>query len=115
MSNKTRELFERAHKLQPELKHEEVISLWEYDLDRDEPRGLKDGFVLISDKALTVYENSEIAIRESMENIKEFRFQAGVGCVFAEYVNKDGESFLISRASSALKTRIATAIKAANH
>ena len=115
LSNKTKELFERAHKLQPELKHEEVVSLWEYDLDREAPRGLKDGFVLISDKVLTVYENNEVAISEPMENIKEFRFQAGVGCVFAEYVNKSGESFLISRASSSHKTRIATAIKAANH
>ena len=115
LSNKTKELFERAHKLQPKLKHEEVVSLWEYDLDRDAPRGLTDGFVLISDQALTVYENNEIAISEPMENIKEFRFQAGVGCVFAEYVNKSGESFLISRASSSHKTRIATAIKAANH
>ena len=43
LSNKTKELFERAHKLQPELKHEEVVSLWEYDLDREAPRGLKDG------------------------------------------------------------------------
>ena len=115
MSNKTKELFERAHKLQPDLKHEEVVSLWEYNLDREAPRGLKDGFVLISDQALTVYENNEIVISEPMENIKEFRFQAGVGCVFAEYVNKNGESFLISRASSSHKTRIATAIKAANH
>lgn len=115
LSNKTKELFERAHKLQPKLKHEEVVSLWEYDLDRDAPRGLTDGFVLISDQSLTVYENNEVAISEPMENIKEFRFQAGVGCVFAEYVNKSGESFLISRASSSHKTRIATAIKAANH
>ena len=115
LSNKTKELFERAHKLQPDLKHEEVVSLWEYNLDREAPRGLKDGFVLISDQALTVYENNEIVISEPMENIKEFRFQAGVGCVFAEYVNKNGESFLISRASSSHKTRIATAIKAANH
>jgi ATP-binding cassette subfamily B protein len=115
LSNKTKELFERAHKLQPALKHEEVVSIWEYDLDREAPRGLKDGFVLITDHTLTVYENNETVIREPMENVKEFRFQAGVGCVFAEYVNQNGESFLISRASSAHKTRIATAIKAANH
>ena len=115
LSNKTKELFERAHKLQPELKHEEVVSIWEYNLDREDPRGLTDGFVLITDSALTVYENNEIAIREPMDNVKEIRFQAGVGCVFAEYVNKSGESFLISRANSSHKTRIATAIKAVNH
>ena len=115
LSNKTKELFERAHKLQPDLKHEEVVSLWEYNLDREAPRGLTDGFVLITDSTLTVYENGEIALCEPMTNVKEFRFQSGVGCVFAEYVNQSGESFLISRASSSHKTRIATAIKAANH
>ena len=115
LSNKTKELFERAHKLQPELKHEEVVSLWEYNLDREDPRGLKDGFVLISDTSLSVYENNELVISEPMENVKEFRFQAGVGCVFAEYVNQSGEAFLISRANSSHKTRIATAIKAVNH
>ncbi|MBR6744257.1 MAG: ABC transporter ATP-binding protein [Clostridia bacterium] len=115
LSNKTKELFERAHKLQPDLKHEEVVSLWEYNLDREAPRGLTDGFVLITDSTLTVYENGEVALCEPMASVKEFRFVAGVGCVFAEYVNQSGESFLISRASSSHKTRIATAIKAANH
>ena len=71
MSNKTKELFERAHKLQPALKHEEVVSIWEYDLDREAPRGLKDGFVLITDSTLTVYENGELTLTEPMENIKE--------------------------------------------
>ena len=115
MSNKTKELFARAYRLQPGLKHEEIVSLWEYNLDREEPRGLKNGFVLITDRALSVYEDEEIAICEPMENIKEFRFQSGVGCVFAEYANKNGESFLISRANSSHKNRMATAVKAANH
>ena len=115
LSNKTKELFERAHKLQPELKHEEVVSLWEYNLDRNDPRALTDGFVLISDHSLSVYENNELVICEPMENVKEFRFTAGVGCVFTEYMNKSGESFLISRANSSHKTRISTAIKAVNH
>ena len=115
LSNKTKELFARAYRLQPGLKHEEIVSLWEYNLDREEPRGLKNGFVLITDRALTVYEDEEIALCEPMENIKEFRFQSGVGCVFAEYANKNGESFLISRANSSHKNRMATAVKAANH
>jgi ATP-binding cassette subfamily B protein len=115
LSNKTKELFARAYRLQHGLKHEEIVSLWEYNLDLEAPRGLKDGFVLITDRALTVYEDEEIALCEPMENIKEFRFQSGVGCVFAEYVNQSGESFLISRASSSHKNRMATAVKAANH
>jgi len=115
LSNKTKELFVRAHKLQPALKHEEVVSLWEYNLDREKPRGLKDGFVLITDSSLTVYENDEVFLSVPMENVKEFRFSSGVGCVFAEYTDKNGESFLISRASSSHKNRLATAVKAANH
>ena len=73
LTNKTKELFERAHKLKADLKHEEVVSLWEYNLDLEEPRGLKDGFVLITDSTLTVYENGEVALTEPMENVKEFR------------------------------------------
>jgi ATP-binding cassette subfamily B protein len=111
----TKQLIERAKKYQPELIDEELVSVWAYDLDREEPRGKKDGFVVISDHALTVYENDESIYTEALENIKEIRFLAGVGCVFAECIKKDGETVLISRASAAHKTRIATAIKATNH
>ena len=111
----SKQLFERAKKLQPELTEETLVSLWEYNLDKDEPRGKKDGMVLISDSELTVYENGEKILSEPMENIKEFRFQSGIGCVFTEYVKQDGENFLLSRASASHKNRTATAIKAVNH
>ena len=87
----TKQLIERAKKYQPELIDEELVSVWAYDLDREEPRGKKDGFVVISDHALTVYENDESIYTEALENIKEIRFLAGVGCVFAECIKKDGE------------------------
>lgn len=114
-NNSTKQLFDRAKQYQPQLAAEKIVSLWEYNLDKEEPRGKKDGFVLISDDLLTVYENDAEILSEPIANVKEFRFQAGVGCVFAEYISKDGECHLISRANASHKNRIATAIKAANH
>ena len=114
-NNSTKQLFERAKKYQPQLDAEKIVSLWEYNLDKEEPRGKKDGFVLISDDLLTVYENDEEVISEPIANIKEFRFMAGVGCVFAEYIRKTGETVLLARAGASYKNRMATAIKAANH
>ncbi|MBQ8497626.1 MAG: ABC transporter ATP-binding protein [Clostridia bacterium] len=111
----TGQLFDRAKKYQPQLTNEKIVSVWEYNLDKEEPRGLKDGFVIITDDRLTVYENDTEILSDSLSNIKEFRFLSGVGCVFAECIRKDGETVLISRANAALKNRIATAIKAANH
>ncbi len=111
----TKQLIDRAKAYQPQLADEKIVSIWEYNLDKEEPRGQKNGFVIISDDTLTVYEDDAVILTDTIANIKEFRFQAGVGCVFAEYIKKDGETILISRANASHKNRIATAIKAANH
>ena len=111
----TKQLIDRAKKYQPQLTDETIVSIWEYNLDKEDPKGLKDGFVIITDDTLTVYENDTMVLTDSIANIKEFRFLSGVGCVFAEYITKSGETALISRANSSHKNRIATAIKAANH
>lgn len=111
----TKQLFLRAKEYCPELCAEDIVSLWEYNLDREDPKGTADGFVIVSDKTLWVYENAEIFLSVPLAEIKDFRFHAGVGCVFAECVRKDGEIILISRADCSRKSRIATAVKAANH
>ncbi len=111
----TRQLIDRAKAYCPELTDQTIVSIWEYNLDKEEPTGKKDGFVIVSDDFLTVYENDAVILKESVSDIKEFRFLAGVGCVFAEYITKDGETVLLSRAGASHKNRMATAIKAANH
>ncbi len=115
LTSKNKPLYKRALKYRPELKEEDVVSLWEYDLDLDEPQGKCDGFVLVDKKTCTVYENDKEIRSFSLETVEEMRFVAGVGCVFAEYTDKNGEATLLSRASCQHKNKIASAVKAVNN
>ncbi len=115
LTSKNKPLYQRAASLRPELREEDIISLWQYDLDLEEPNGKCDGFVLIDSKVCTVYENGEIKRSFSLDSVEEFKFTAGVGCVFAEYTDKNGEAFLLSRANCNEKHKIASAVKAVNN
>ena len=115
LTSKNKRLYERAKSFRPELSEEDVISLWEYNLDLEEPQGKCDGFVLIDSKTCTVYENGKEKMAFSLDTVEEFKFSAGVGCVFAEYSNKNGEAFIISRADCNHKHKVASAVKAVNN
>ena len=115
LTSKNKRLYDRAKEFRPELTEEDVVSLWEYNLDLDEPQGKRDGFVLIDAKTCTVYEDGKEKTSFSLSTVDEFKFFAGVGCVFVECATKDGDSFLLSRADCNYKPKIATAVKAANN
>ncbi len=115
LTSKNKRLYARAKSFRPELAEEDVISLWEYNLDLETPQGKVDGFVLIDFKTCTVYEDDKEKMSFALDTVKEFKFSAGVGCVFAEYMTKDGESVLLSRADCHHKNKIASAVKAVNN
>ena len=115
LANENKRLISRAKELCPGLSDGQVVSVWEYGLDRTVPDGTTDGFVLVTEQALLVYENGETILEASLSSVEEFKFTAGVGCVFAEYTDKSGNTELISRADCSRKSRIAAAVKAANH
>lgn len=115
LTSKNKRLYARAKSFRPELAEEDVISLWEYNLDLELPQGKVDGFVLIDSKTCTVYENEQEKLSFALDTVKKFKFSAGVGCVFAEYTTKDGEAFLLSRADCHHKNKMASAIKAVNN
>ncbi len=115
LTSKNKPLYRRAVTFRPELAEEDVISLWEYDLDTDEPGGKCDGFVLIDSSSCTVYENGKEKLSFALDTVDEFKFTAGVGCVLAEYTDKDGVSTLLSRANCQYKNKIASAVKAVNN
>ncbi len=115
MNQANKKLVEKARALCPEIKEEQIIALWEYTLDTEDPMGKCDGFVIVDTENLLVYENGSEAHRISLSDIEEFKFTAGVGCVMAEYTDKTGESYLISRADCNHKHKIASGVKAANN
>lgn len=115
LTNENERLFSRAKALCPGLSDGDIVSVWEYNLDRTLPDGFSDGFVTVTEKQLFVFENGEKISEVPIDQIGEFKFTAGIGCVFAEYTAKSGEVTLISRADCTHKSRIAAGIKAANH
>ncbi len=115
LTSKNKPLYQRAKKLRPELSEEDIVSLWEYDLDLHDPQKKCDGFVVIDKQKGTVYENGNEVRSFSLDTVEELKFTAGVGCVFAEYIDKNGEEILLSRADCQYKNKMASAIKAANN
>ncbi len=115
MTAANQKLTERAKGFRPDISEEEIISLWEYTLDLDDPHGKCDGFVLVDTKTCTVYENGAEKFVFSHAETEEFKFTAGVGCVMAEIVLKDGTATLISRADCNFKHKMASGVKAVNN
>ncbi len=115
LNEKNQKIIERAKSLCPTLREDDIIALWEFDLDLSEPSGKCDGFVLMDTETLRLYENNALTKEVALSTVEEVKFVANVGCVAAEYTNKDGESFLISRAGAGYKHKIASAVKAANN
>lgn len=91
LANENKRLISRAKELCSGLSDEQVVSVWEYNLNRAESDGMTDGFVLVTEQSLLVYENGETILEASLSSIEEFKFTAGVGCVFAEYTDKSGK------------------------
>ena len=115
MTDQYSRLFDRIHAVFPDLPNEQVVSAWEYNLDRTDPEEKTDGLVVIDGETVIVRENDAEIFRVPLSEVEEFRFAAGVGCVFAELVRKDGGAILISRADCSRKHCVASAVKAANH
>ncbi len=115
LTSANRRLAEYAKSLRPNLSEEDIISLWAYTLDLDDPNGKCDGFVLIDTETCTVYENGEETHQVDLHDVAEFKFTVGVGCVMAEYTDKNGNAKLISRADCNHKHKMASAVKAVNN
>ena len=114
LTETNKRLYERARALCPTLTEDDVVALWEYNLDLETNDNTRDGFVIVDGHTCTVYEEGKETHAVSLSDVQEFRFFAGVGCVFVEYTRKNGESRLISRADCHHKNKLASAVKAVN-
>ena len=85
LTNENERLFTRVRALCPGLSDEDIVSVWEYNLDRTAPDGFADGLVIVTEATVSVFENGERLLEVPLSEISEFRFSMGVGCVFAEY------------------------------
>ena len=69
LANENKRLISRAKELCSGLSDEQAVSVWEYNLDRTVPDGVTDGFVLVTEQALLVYENGETVLEASLSSV----------------------------------------------
>lgn len=92
------ELTSRLCRINPDVSPEDVIVAFSFDLKHDESEEPTDGFVAVTDKKVYVYEHDVLIAGYDTEKITEYKYVAGVGCVFAE-CTVDGVHTLLCRGS----------------
>ncbi len=92
---------------------EGAIDLFAYNLPPDGSCHI-DGCIAVFDHSLECLDASGIAFTLRTDEVEQFRLSQGVGCVFLEYVRKDGEEGILCRADMELKLLFAAVVKRLN-
>ncbi len=82
-------------------------------LDRIEPQRRANTTVICTERELIIAQE-EATERLSLQDISEVRVESGVGCVFLEYLCKNGESGLLARADERAKEECANFVVTVN-
>ena len=78
LTNENERLFSRAREQIRGLSDGDIVSVWEYDLDRTAPQGFSDGFVVVTEASLSVFENGEQVMEVPLSSVQEI-FARGKG------------------------------------
>jgi hypothetical protein len=79
------------------LREEDIIIPFQYDLTLTSSHETVDGLAGVLRDRLVMYTNGKMTETISLAEITEFKYIAGIGCVFMEYV-KDGKDCMLCRA-----------------
>ncbi|MCD7788319.1 MAG: ATP-binding cassette domain-containing protein [Firmicutes bacterium] len=93
------ELASRLCKLNPDIKEEDVTVAFGYDLKPDAGTAPTEGFVAVTADKIYIYEHDELLKTYNTDDVDEYFFTSGVGCVFAECSLKSGGHVLLCRAT----------------
>ncbi len=93
------ELASRLCKLNPNIKEEDVTVAFGYDLKPDAGTAPTEGFVAVTADKIYIYEHDELLKTYNTDDVEEYFFTSGVGCVFAECSLKTGGHVLLCRAT----------------
>ena len=85
-------LLDKVKKLCPNIKKENIITLFAFDLDPEVPGKRVDGMVLADREYLTVFIDGAQTNRIRIDELSEIKTVAGVGTILAYYTLKDGDS-----------------------
>ena len=107
-------LTARICTLDVSIREEDVLLAYGFDLLPDDSRKRCDGIaVLLKDRYL-LYTDSKQVLSLPLDQVKEFVFRQGIGCVFTEYKDKDDVEHLLCRADMQYLNTFAAVIKEMN-
>jgi len=104
-------LAARLAALDPSIRAEEVLLPLPHRLPADKSGDLIDGITALLTDRTVVFVNGEKQMDIPNEEIEEFTFRMGIGCVFADCKLKSGEHRLLARADMQYKDLYAAALK----
>lgn len=109
-----KKLTTRLCSLDPSLHEEDILLAYGYDLLPDDSRDRCDGIAALLQDRFVLYRNNEMCVSLPLEQVKEFTFRQGIGCVFTEYTDKDGTDHLLCRGDMQYLNTFAAVIKEMN-
>lgn len=86
---------EIVKKLCPELKKEDFITAFRFNLDPNIPGKRLDGVVVADRANVTVFADGKECEKIALSDISEYRTENGVGTIFVSYKLKNGEEILL--------------------
>ena len=104
-------LVEKAKKLRPELKREDTVAVFGFDLDSEIPGKRVDGIVIVDRETLTVYKDGAETHAVRIDELSEVSTYNGVGTIFASYTLKSGETHLLCVGRASCSRRMIEGIK----
>lgn len=108
-------LYDKAVSWGANAEEHNVIAIFDYNLSINKPTGTLEGIILVTKDSLFQYENGFMVNELPLAQIKEFHLIQGVGCVFAEYEDLNGEHKMLCRADYKFDARIGANLKMLNH
>lgn len=106
-------LRERFLTLMPQMKAEDVIVAFAYNIDDSRPGLRVDGFAVLTEEKIFLFLDGTCTAEYSMAGILEFTCRAGIGCTSIEYRDGDGDHFLC-RADMSFQREYAAVAKRLN-
>ena len=107
-------LTARVCGLDPSLKEEDILLAYGFDLLPDDSKNRCDGIAVLLKDRYILYRDSKQILSLPLEQVKEFVFRQGIGCVFTEYKDKDDTEHLLCRADMQYLNTFAAVIKEMN-
>lgn len=107
--------FEKAEKLCPELKREDIVAIFQFNLDPDIPGKSVDGIAIADRSDLKVFIDGVQTLKLSLDDIASIKTDNGVGTVFVSYELKADKSvYLLGVCDMSYSKRLMHGVKILN-